>query len=226
MGRRRHDTCISGSRDRRASRSRGERWVHRLSTKWRLEGGIHVLCRITLGEDGVRYHVAFANRSGVDYDRIEAIWDPRLNESAWRDVRLERTYVHRKGQFALLAAGTPERLTMPLKEWLPVRYLDSYTWPVPPSSRRIVKDDAGITYRNASEAVDLPVIATVSPDGRWVAASYAKDAGNVWTNPDLTCLHANPETKLKAGGSAIVDGETFVYEGSIEQLIEKIHREE
>lgn len=162
----------------------------------------------------------------MDYDRIEAIWDPRLNESAWRDVRLERTYVHRKGQFALLAAGTPERLTMPLKEWLPVRYLDSYTWPVPPSSRRIVKDDAGITYRNASEAVDLPVIATVSPDGRWVAASYAKDAGNVWTNPDLTCLHANPETKLKAGGSAIVDGETFVYEGSIEQLIEKIHREE
>lgn len=186
-----------------------------------LEGDIHMLSRITLDADGVRYHVEFTNRSDLDYDRVEAIWDPRLKESVFHDVRLERTYVHRRGHFELIASDAPERLTMPLEKWLPVRYLDSYMWPVPPSDERIVKDEAGITYRNASEPVDLPVIATVSPDGRWVAASYSKDAGNVWTNPDLTCLHVNPETSLKPHGRASVEGETFIYKGSLAELIEK-----
>ena len=57
----------------------------------------------------------------IQADMIWAPLDPRLT-SMFHDVRLERTYVHLKSGFDLLAAGTPTRLTMPLSEWLPARY--------------------------------------------------------------------------------------------------------
>jgi len=126
-----------------------------------LKSQVHMLARATLQSDGVRYWYEFANHSGMDYDMVQAVTDPRLLQSVFRDVRLERTYVHRKGGFELLASDIPSRLTMPLNQWLPARYLDSYSWPVPPSEKRVVKDE-GITYYNASRPVDEPFIATVS----------------------------------------------------------------
>jgi hypothetical protein len=44
---------------------------------------------------------------------------------------LERTYGHRKDGFELLAAETLDRLTLPVSQWLPGRFLDSDMWPVP-----------------------------------------------------------------------------------------------
>jgi len=189
-----------------------------LEYEMELKGNVHMLARATLESDGVRYHYEFIHRSGVDYDMIQAISDPRLFRSIFRDVRLERTYVHRKGGFELLASDMPARLTMPLNHWLPARYLNSYTWPVPAPEKRVVKGE-GITYYNASRPVDEPFIATVSEDGKWIAATWNPDTGNVWTNPELTCQHADSETSLKTGGSATLGVKTFVFKGTLEQLL-------
>jgi hypothetical protein len=186
-----------------------------------LKNKVHMLARATLESDGVRYRYEFLNRSDVDFDMIQAISDPRLFQSIFRDIRLERTYVHRKGGFELLASDMPARLTMPLSQWLPARYLDSYSWPVP--AKRVFKEE-GITYYNASRPVDEPFIATLSEDGNWIAATWNPDAGNVWTNPELTCQHADSETPLKAGGTASLEVKTFVFEGTLEQLLAKIAR--
>lgn len=183
---------------------------------------VHMLARATLDSDGVRYQLEFINDSNVGYDSIQAIWDPRMYKSTFRDVRLERTYVHRLGGWELLASDMPSRLTMPLNQWLPCRYRDSYTWPVFPSGKRIRKDEDGITIYDASRRVDLPVIATLSQNRKWVAATFTKACGNVWTNPEITCQHANPEEALKAGGRASLDGKTFVFEGSLDKLREKV----
>jgi hypothetical protein len=56
----------------------------------------------------------------------------------------------------------------------------------------------GIAYYNASYPVDLPVIATGSTDRRWVAVSFTNLTGNVWSNPELTCQHVDPERPLPA----------------------------
>jgi len=186
-----------------------------------LKSKVHMLARATLESDDVRYHYEFANHSGVDYDMVQAVTDPRLFQSIFRDVRLERTYVHRKGGFEFLASDTPARLTMPLNQWLPARYLDSYTWPVPPPEKRVAKDQ-GITYFNAASPVDEPFIAMVSEDGKWIAATWNPATGNVWTNPELTCQHADSETSLKAGGTASLDLKTFVSKGTLEQLLVKV----
>src|SRR5262249_5625369 len=74
-----------------------------------LPGGVRLLARATLEEDGVRFHYQFTNRSDVAYDMIYAVTDPRLT-SLFHDVRLERTYVHHTGGFDLLASETPSRL--------------------------------------------------------------------------------------------------------------------
>jgi len=183
------------------------------------EGGLHMLARATLEEDGVRLRYEFVNRSEAAYELIYAPTDPRLT-SIFHDVRLERTYVHHKDGFDLLASETPSRLTMPLDQWLPARYLASFTWPVPP--KRVEKKDDGITYYNKSRPVDQPLVATVSTDGKWVVASFTRTTGNVWSNPELTCQHVDPEISLARGASATMETKILVFPGSLDEVLKKV----
>jgi hypothetical protein len=181
--------------------------------------GVHMLARATLEPDGVLFHYEFLNRSNVTYDMIYAVTDPRLT-SIFHDPRLERTYVHHPEGFDLLASETPARLTMPLDRWLPARYLDSFTWPVPP--KLVDRRDDGITYYNKSRAVDQPFIATLSNDRKWVIASFTRTTGNVWSNPELTCQHVDPQTSLAPGQRAAVEVKILIFQGSLNQALQKV----
>jgi hypothetical protein len=183
-----------------------------------LPGAVHLLARATLDEDGVRFHYEFSNRSGVAYDMIYAVTDPRLT-SIFHDARLERTYVHHADGFELLASESPGRLTMPLDRWLPARYLASFRWPVP--AQRIERRNDGITYYNKSRPVDQPFIATLSADSAWVVASFARETGNVWSNPELTCQHVDPQTALAPGGRATVEMKILILRGSLDEALQQ-----
>jgi hypothetical protein len=184
------------------------------------EGGLHMLARATLQDDGVRFRYEFANRSKTSYELIYAPTDPRLT-SIFHDVRLERTYVHHKDGFDLLASETPSRLTMPLNHWLPVRYLASFTSPVPP--KRVERRDDGVTYYYKSRAVDEPLVATISTDGKWVVASFARTSGNVWSNPELTCQHVDQQIPLAPGATGATETKMLVFRGSLEDVLQKIN---
>ena len=109
-----------------------------------LGDGVHLLARATLEGDGVRFRYELTNKSRVAYDTIYVPTDPRLT-SIFHDVRLDRTYVHHADGFDLLASETPRRLTIPLDQWLPARYLASFTWPVP--AQRIERRDDGFVLQ-------------------------------------------------------------------------------
>ena len=179
-----------------------------------LPGPFHMLARATLEEDGVRFHFRLRNQSDLTYDLVWAIVDPRLT-SVFHDVRLERTYVHHADGFDLLASETPSRLTMPLNQWLPARYLASFTWPIP--SQPVERRD-GIPHYNKSRAVDAPFIATLSQDGHWVVASFTRNTGNVWSNPELTCQHVDPQVALSPGEEAILETKILVVRGSLDDV--------
>lgn len=181
-------------------------------------GAIHLAAHATLVDDGILFRYEFVNHSSTDYDMVTAVTDPRFR-AVFYDPRLERTYVHRKDGFDLLGSETPERLTMPLKDWFPVRYLASYSIPIPPQR---VRAEDGITYRYKSRAVDVPMIATLSEDGTWVAASFAHDAGNVWSNPELTCQHVDPQVPLPHGAHAEYEVKILLFKGSLEDALEKV----
>src|SRR5215467_9350444 len=179
-----------------------------------LPGAVHMLARATLEEDGVRFHFRLGNQSDKTYDLIWAPIDPRLT-SVFHDVRLDRTYVHHADGFDLLASETPSRLTMPLNQWLPARYLASFTWPIP--LQRVERRE-GITYYNKSRAVDAPFIATLSQDGLWVVASFTRNTGNVWSNPELTCQHVDPPAALSPGEEAILETKILIVRGSLDDV--------
>lgn len=182
-------------------------------------GEIHFVARATLVEDGIVFRYEFVNHSAIDYDMVTAVTDPRFR-AVFYDPRLERTYVHHKEGFDLLASETPARLTMAMRDWLPVRYLASYTAPVP--TERVQQRDDGITYRYKSRPVDVPMVATLSADGAWVAASFARDPGNVWSNPELTCQHVDPERPLPHASNAVYEVKVLIFKGSLEAAMRKV----
>lgn len=176
-------------------------------------GALDMLARATLEEDGVRFHFKLRSKSDITYDLAWAIVDPRLT-AEFHDARLERTYVHHQEGFDLLASETPRRLTMPLHQWLPARYLASFTWPIP--SQHVEHRD-GIPHYNKSRAVDSPFIATLSRDGEWVVASFTRSTGNVWSNPELTCQHVDPQVALSPGEEAELESKILVVRSSLEE---------
>ncbi|MGQ0815996.1 MAG: hypothetical protein ACT4O1_16315 [Gemmatimonadota bacterium] len=176
-----------------------------------LAAGLHLRARATLEDDGIRFRYEFTNRSSVAYAMIYAVTDPRLT-GAFHDPRLERTFVHHTEGFDLLASETPVRLEMPIEEWLPARYLASFTWPVP---TELTARRDGIMYYNKSRRVDEPFIATISTDRAWVIASFAREPGNVWSNPALTCQHVDPQISLNAGAAGVIEVKLLVLKGSV-----------
>lgn len=185
--------------------------------------GIHFLSQVSLAPDGVLYHYEFVNRSDVDFDSVQAVTDPRMISPLFHDVRLERTYVHGPQGFVLLASDIPERLTMPLDQWLPNRYRISYSWPA--EKTRVQKQADGIAFLNASQRADEPVIATVSTDRRWIMATFSRNPGNLWTNPELTCQHADPEIALPRHSEGAIEEKTLLFRGTLQDVADKVRQQ-
>jgi len=187
-----------------------------------LNNDIKMIAIASLEDDGVRYTYRFINNSTIDYTNLQAVTCVKLY-SAFSDTLLQRTYVHHTNGFELLASETPGRLTMPLNRWLPCRYMISYNWPVP--AKLVEKDEDSITRYYKSRKTDKPFIATLSHDKAWIAATYTKETGNLWTNPERSCQHADPAATINAGQTKIIELKTFIVKGGLEQLLKIVDEE-
>jgi hypothetical protein len=49
-----------------------------------------------------------------------------------------------------------------------------------------------------------------------VRAIVARAAGNVWTNPELTCQHVDPQTPLAPGQRATLEVKILIVRGSLD----------
>jgi hypothetical protein len=56
-------------------------------------------------------------------------------------------------------------------------------------------------------------------------ASFTRDVGNVWSNPELTCQHVDPVAPLPAGGSVTLMVKLFVVRGSVADAFARIRSE-
>jgi anion-transporting ArsA/GET3 family ATPase len=71
----------------------------------------------------------------------------------------------------------------------------------------------------------MPLIATLSVDHKWIAASFTRDTGNVWSNPELTCQHVDPQVALSKDQTALYEVKILIFRGSLEQAREKVLKE-
>lgn len=200
---------------------------------WKIEGNtvkyetvlnneIKMIATATLEDDGVRYAYKSINNSTINYTNLQAVTCVKLY-SVFSDTLLQRTYVHHTNGFDLLASETPGRLTMPLSKWLPCRYMVSYSWAIP--TKLVQKDKDSITRYNKSRKADKPFLATVSHNKKWIAATYTSQTGNLWTNPERSCQHADPSISLKVGDTKRLELKTFIFQGELDQLLSHIDSE-
>jgi hypothetical protein len=194
-----------------------------LTYRMDLRGKVAMTARAELEPDGIRFRYTFTNHSDAAYEFFQPVTCVRLYDT-FTDSFLKRMYVHHKEGFDLLASETPERMRMSQQEWLPCRYLVSYTWPVPPRERHVEKVE-GIRRYNKSRRVDQPFLASLSTDQKWIAATYTRETGNLWTNPERTCHHADPATELNPGETRSVELKVFLFQGDLKQLLEKVRKE-
>lgn len=180
-------------------------------------GGVHLLARATQQADGVLLHYELTNNSETDYDMIYAVTDPHLEEP-FRDVRLQRTYVHHPDGFELLASETPERLTMPLEQWLPARYSVAYRWPHPSP---LVQRREGIMHYNKSRSADEPLMATLSSDRQWVVATFTRDTGYMYTDPEFSSHHVDTQVMLPPHETRALEVKLLVMRGSLDDVQRK-----
>jgi hypothetical protein len=75
------------------------------------------------------------------------------------------------------------------------------------------------------EKADKPFIATLSQDKKWIAATYTSETGNLWTNPERSCQHADPSILLNAGETKIIELKTFIFKGELEKVLQHINKE-
>jgi len=59
-------------------------------------------------------------------------------------------------------------------------------------------------------------------DGKWVVASFTRTTGNVWSNPELTCQHVDPQIPLAVGASAAMETKLLVFQGSLHDVLKKV----
>jgi hypothetical protein len=185
--------------------------------------GVTLSARADMEADGVRLTYVAKNNTDLDFEEFQAPTCVKLY-SEFYDLFLERTYVHHSEGFDLLASETPERLTMTKAQWLPCRYLVPFTLPVVPAERRVEQKEDGITWRHKLRKVDAPLIATISHDGRWVAATHTFQTPNVWTNPERTCHHADPGAPLPPRGTVRFSLKVYVFKGALPDVWTKITR--
>jgi hypothetical protein len=177
-------------------------------------------CKISLDADGIRVSYNITNLTGEHYPRTIVSTCNKLR-SAFYDVFLERTYVHHQDGFAQLAEFIPQRIVMPIDQWLPCRIRAAYTIQPPVIQKKRGAD--GIMLYDSPKKVDISFLATRSADGQWIAASSSVlKPEQVWSNPKLTCHHVDPAISLAANAVSKIEIKLFVFKGSLPDALEKV----
>jgi len=65
----------------------------------------------------------------------------------------------------------------------------------------------------------------MSTDKAWVVASFARSTGNVWSNPELTCQHVDPQTTLAPGATAVTEIKILVLRDSLEGALQRMRQQ-
>ena len=84
------------------------------------------------------------------------------------------------------------------------------------------KQPDGITFFNAKARVDEPFLATVSVNTKWIMATFSRKPGNLWTNPELTCQHADPDISLPRHSKGFVEEKILIFRGTLEDVLSKV----
>ena len=53
-------------------------------------------------------------------------------------------------------------------------------------------------------------------------ATFSRNPGNLWTNPDLTCQHADPDLPLSPHSKGVAEEKILLFRGKLEDVLSKV----
>jgi hypothetical protein len=58
-----------------------------------------------------------------------------------------------------------------------------------------------------------------------VVASFTRETGNVWSNPELTCQHVDPQAPLPPHGDAALEVKLLIRRGTLDDVLQRAIRQ-
>jgi len=155
---------------------------------------------------------ALNNATSLDLRYIKIVTCVQLQLTpSFADLLMERTAVPVDGTFRLFREIAPEFKQYPRADAVRQRFLafrhKSGRW-FPEAHRTMPHpghpDDPNqaITFWQAAPLIDSADIATVSSNGDWRIATGSDEADTVWTNPGISCQHADATVASCRAGEA------------------------
>jgi hypothetical protein len=176
-----------------------------------LENGISFSVRIRPGKTDVEIvstitngYVADMTDSGNQYCLIQK------GVQGFEDPRAERTFIRVKGKWVALARTRPG-----LKPGEKPFFIVTNTADLPPLPKAQIERSWW-----ADEQADIPLITTVSEDGRRLVALAFDNSYKIMTNADIPCIHADPMfPDCPVGRTVGVRGKLYFVEGKLDNVL-------
>lgn len=143
------------------------------------------------------------------------------------DLLMERTGVPVGGKLQLFRDLVPVFEPYPRKRAVSQRFTAYASGRVPGLPNPQVKPHPGfaddrdqdIYFWHAPKPLDVSAIATLSRDGAWSVVTVGRGAPSVWTNPGISCQHADPDGGgWEPGGTLKITNAIHIVEGGTSGL--------
>jgi hypothetical protein len=78
----------------------------------------------------------------------------------------------------------------------------------------------GFQYKQLGKFRDLRAVS--GSERAFSAIRMQRDTGNVWTNPQLTCQHVDPQVPLPHGAHAQYEMKILIFKGTLQDALRKV----
>lgn len=198
------------------------RWVEKPGGIWKydcaLDYGINFGVEYQPGVDDITIRASITNRFQHDIENVGTqfcLMHTQVDD--FIDRWAERTYILYKGEFIQMRHTRPGN---PQGE-RPF-FIVTNTSNIPP----IEKGEIPRSWF-ADEQADIPLIATVSRDGKRLIGLAFDNAYKIMVNCDIPCIHADPKfADLKRGETSSVRGKIYLLENSsLDELLKRFYQD-
>lgn len=134
----------------------------------------------------------------------------------FEDPKAERTFIRVNGEWLPLNRTKPG-----IEKGLRPFFIVTNTADLPPLEKVQIERSWW-----ADEQADIPLIATVSEDGRRIVALAFDNSYKIMTNAEIPCIHADPMfSDVEVGGTVDVRGKVYFVEGALDELLPLFFRD-
>jgi hypothetical protein len=194
----------------------------------KLDNGMVLRARARVEDSQVALSYELANLTDVDLASLISWSCVQLMQSPpLADFLMERTGVLVEGEFRLFRDLIPGFTPYSREQAQYQRFAGYPTGRIPSAPNPEAKPHPGFPddrskdnhFWYARQPIEAEAIATLAQDGMWAVATAGRGVHSVWTNPGISCQHADPAgIPCSPGATISVTNSIHVVEGGVSEV--------